>query len=214
MTPSVPDVPRAVQERSKRTHKRIYLAGIEVLEKQGPSALTIANVAAAAGVSTGSVYRRFGSKEQLLTVIQHEFVEEFKTEMASRLNAEHVERDAPLRQAVRVAVRGFAETFEARQRLLRELMLVSTENPGVLDVGSRGAIECGTMFRELLLGVADKITHPQPEEAIDYAYRMLYSVCAFRALFGENVESRRPAPWTALIEETASALCAYLSADG
>lgn len=214
MTSSVPDVPPATQERSRRTLERIYLAGTHVLEKQGPSALTIANVAAAAGVSTGSVYRRFGSKDQLLTVIQHEFVEDFKAEMASRLNGEHLQPDASLSDVVRVAVQGFAETFEARQRLLRELMLVSTENPAVLEVGSRGAIECGAMFRELLLSVADKITRPQPEEAIDYAYRLLYSVCAFRALFGENVESSRPAPWTALVEETAAALCAYLGAGG
>ncbi len=202
-----------MQERSKRTLERIYRAGTEVLEKQGPSAVTIANVAAAAGVSTGSIYRRFGSKDQLLTVIQHEFIEEFKAEMASRLNGEHLQPDASLNDVVRVAVQGFAGTFETRQRLLRELMLVSTENPAVFEVGSRGAIECGAMFRELLLGVADKITRPHPEQAIDYAYRMLYSMCAFRALFGENVESTRPAPWPALIDEMTTALCAYFTAD-
>lgn len=209
MTRSVPDVPPAVQERSKRTLERIHRAGTEVLEKQGPSAVTIANVAAAAGVSTGSVYRRFGSKEQLLTAIQHGLVEEFKAEMASRLNGEHLPPDAPLNDVVRVAVQGFARTFETHQRLMRELMLVATETPGVFEVGSRGAIECGDMFRELLLGVADKITRPHPEQAIDYAYRMLYAMCAFRAIFGENAESTRPAPWPALIEEITAALCAY-----
>src|SRR5205823_13152216 len=96
VTMSSPEIPPALQARSRRTHKRIYEAGTRVLEQQGPSALTVANVAAAAGVSTGSVYRRFGSKEQLLTVIQHEFVEEFKAEMARRLADERSSSAASL----------------------------------------------------------------------------------------------------------------------
>jgi len=208
-----PDIPPALQERSRRTHKRIYEAGTRVLEQQGQSALTVANVASAAGVSTGSVYRRFGSKEQLLTVIQHEFVEDFKAEMGRRLASERSRSAASLDEIVGIAVRGFAETFEARHQLLRVLMLVSTENPGVLEVGSRGAIECGAMFRQVLLSIADQIKRPDPEEAIAYAYRMMYAMCAFRALFGENVESTRPAPWTALIDEMTVAICAYLTAE-
>jgi len=98
-------------------------------------------------------------------------------------------------------------------QLLRVLMLVSTENPGVLEVGSRGAVECGAMFRELLLKVADQIKRPDPEEAIAYAYRMMYAMCAFRALFGENIESTRPAPWSVLIDEMTVAIRAYLTAE-
>jgi AcrR family transcriptional regulator len=208
-----PDIPPALQERSRRTHQRIYEAGTRVLEQQGPSALTVANVASAAGVSTGSVYRRFGSKEQLLTVIQHEFVEDFKAEMARRLAEGRARSAASLDEVVGIGVRSFAETFQARHQLLRVLMLVSTENPGVLEVGSRGAVECGAMFRELLVSVADQIKRPDPEEAIVYAYRMMYAMCAFRALFGENIESTRPAPWSALIDEMTVAICAYLTAE-
>ncbi|MGU3432568.1 TetR/AcrR family transcriptional regulator [Actinomycetes bacterium M1A6_2h] len=211
MSPDSTNVPPAVQDRSKRTLERIYLAGTEVLETQGPSALTIAAVAAAAGVSTGSIYRRFGSKEQLLMVIQNEFVEDFKEELARRLAVEHLLPDASLHSAVRVAVDGFVATFEPRRRLLRELMLVSLENSAVQDVGSAGAIECGVMFRNLLMRVSSQIAREDPEAAVDFAYRMLYAMCAFRAAFGENVESTRPTPWTALIDESTAAVYAYLS---
>ena len=129
-----PQTPRAVQERSRRTHDRIYQAGTKLLEQHGPSALTVANVASAAGVSTGTIYRRFGSKEQLLAVIQHEFVEDFKAEMARRLALERIGSAASLDEIVGTAVRGFAETFRARQRLLRVLMLVLFRLPRVVMV--------------------------------------------------------------------------------
>ena len=184
-----------------------------MLEQRGPSALTVANVASEAGVSTGSVYRRFGSKEQLLTVIQHEFVEDFKAEMARRLAEEQSTSAASLDEVVRIAVRSFAETFQDRHQLLRVLMLVSTENAAVLEVGSRGAVECGAMFRDRLLSVSGQIKRPDPEEAIAYAYRMMYAMCAFRALFGENIEATRPAPWPALIDEVTVAIRAYLATE-
>jgi AcrR family transcriptional regulator len=202
-----------VQERSRRTHKRIYEAGTRLLEQHGPSALTVANVASAAGVSTGSIYRRFGSKEQLLAVIQHEFVEDFKAELARRLAGERPTSAASVNEIVGIAVRGFAETFRARQSLLRVLILVSTENQAVLELGSQGAIECGAMFREVLLNIADRIKRPDPEAAIDHAYRTVYSMCAFRAMFGENLESTMPAPWPVLIDEMTVAVCAYLTAE-
>lgn len=212
MTTPWPEIPAAVQDRSKRTHKRIYEAGTKLLEQHGPGALTIANVASAAGVSTGSIYRRFGSKEQLLAVIQHEFVEDFKAELARRLADERPTSAASVNEVVGVAVRSFAETFRSRQSLLRVLMLLSTENQAVLELGSRGVIECGAMFREVLLNIADRIRRPDTEAAIDYAYRTMYAMCAFRAMFGENVESTMPAPWPELIDEMTVALSAYLTA--
>jgi AcrR family transcriptional regulator len=213
MTTPSPEIPAAVQERSRRTLKRIYEAGTKLLELHGPSALTVANVAAEAGVSTGSIYRRFGSKEQLLAVIQYEFVEDFKAELARRLADERLASAASVKEVVGIAVRGFAETFQARQSLLRVLILVSTENQAVLELGSRGAIECGAMFREVLLSVADRIKRPDPEAAIDHAYRSMYSMCAFRAMFGENLESSMPAPWPVMIDELTVAVCAYLTAE-
>jgi AcrR family transcriptional regulator len=119
MTTPSPEIPAAVQERSRRTLKRIYEAGTRLLEQHGPSALTVANVASEAGVSTGSIYRRFGSKEQLLAVIQYEFVEDFKAELARRLADERLASAASVNEIVGIAVRGFAETFQARQSLLR-----------------------------------------------------------------------------------------------
>ncbi|SKG75661.1 TetR family transcriptional regulator [Mycobacteroides abscessus subsp. bolletii] len=62
------------------THERLFLAGTRLLEEGGPEALTVAAVAEMAGVSVGSVYRRFGDKERLLLAIQARFTDEFLAE--------------------------------------------------------------------------------------------------------------------------------------
>ena len=58
-------MPPALQARSRVTQDRIFTAGTRLLQEGGPEALTVAAVAAAAGVAVGSVYRRFGDKERL-----------------------------------------------------------------------------------------------------------------------------------------------------
>jgi AcrR family transcriptional regulator len=55
-------LPPARQARSRLTRQRILAAGTARLEEGGTEMLTIAAVAARAGVSVGSVYRRFGDK--------------------------------------------------------------------------------------------------------------------------------------------------------
>ena len=55
------------------TRELIFQAGAGLLEEGGAEALTVAAVAARAGVSVGSVYRRFGDKDRLLASLQADF---------------------------------------------------------------------------------------------------------------------------------------------
>ena len=56
----------AQQARSRKTVERLLTAALAVIEEKGLAGVTIPEVAAAAGVSTGSVYRRFTDKEALI----------------------------------------------------------------------------------------------------------------------------------------------------
>ena len=54
-----------------------------------PGSLTsTAHVSEVAGVSVGSIYRRFGNKEQLLLATQAEFVRAFLEDFTARLGSE------------------------------------------------------------------------------------------------------------------------------
>lgn len=62
----------AVQARLDAGRDRIFASAIEVLSTQGYRGLSIASVAAAAGVSAGSVYTHFASKSDLVVALFRE----------------------------------------------------------------------------------------------------------------------------------------------
>lgn len=59
----------AVQARIDAGREKVFDAAVEVLSSQGYRGLSIASVAAAAGVSAGSVYTHFDSKSDLVVAI-------------------------------------------------------------------------------------------------------------------------------------------------
>ncbi|MDV8075104.1 TetR/AcrR family transcriptional regulator [Rhodococcus sp. IEGM 1370] len=62
----------AVQARLDAGREKLFDAAIEVLSTQGYAGLSIASVAAAAGVSAGSVYTHFEGKSDLVVAIFRE----------------------------------------------------------------------------------------------------------------------------------------------
>ena len=65
--------PPAQQERSRRTEQIILQAALKTLTDLGEDAITMNSVSERAGVSVGSIYRRFGSREELLIAMTDEF---------------------------------------------------------------------------------------------------------------------------------------------
>ena len=55
------------QLKSKETKARIFLAAKTILQKKGYEALSIKNICEEAGVSNGSFYHHFKTKDDLLS---------------------------------------------------------------------------------------------------------------------------------------------------
>ena len=200
------ELPQPQQARSRRTLQRILESGTALLEEGGIEALTIAAVAARAGVSVGSVYRRFGGKDRLVAALQHAMIDEFRAEI--------IRRFAPLRTdpptLVASAVAGLTETFEAHARLMRVFIAAATTDPGVARLGSEASIDAGQVFRRFLEPVVPMIGAPEPELRLDVAFRLVYAACMNRVLHGEHFESERPLTWRQLNDELVDAVCLYL----
>jgi AcrR family transcriptional regulator len=204
-------LPPALQARSRATQDRIFLAGTKLLEEGGAEALTVAGVAAAAGVAVGSVYRRFGDKERLLGVIQARFTEDFSAEWRQRVADTGLTAATPPAQVIGAAVTGVAQAFRRHARLLRVFMLLGTQNPAVVEEGSTASIDGGRIFRDTVMLAAPALRHhADVEAAIDFAYRLTYAGCAHRVIHGEHLESARSLSWDELIEHLRVAVTAYL----
>jgi AcrR family transcriptional regulator len=206
-------VPPALQARSRVTQDRIFKAGTRLLEEGGPDALTVAAVAAAAGVAVGSVYRRFGDKERLLLAIQARFTADFRVEFGQRMADTGLTAAASPAEVIGAAVTTLAETFRAHAPLLRVFMLLGTQNPAVLHEGSTASIQGGRTFRDTVMLAAPALRHHfDVEAAIDFAYRLTYAGCAHRVIHGEHLESARPLSWEQLIDQLRVAVTTYLLA--
>ncbi|SKG69095.1 transcriptional regulatory repressor protein (Tetr-family) Ethr [Mycobacteroides abscessus subsp. bolletii] len=204
-------VPRALQARSRITFDKLFAAGTRLLKEGGPEALTVAAVAESAGLSVGSVYRRFGDKERMLMAIQARFTSEFCDEFRTRVADTGLSAATPPAEVIGSAVMGSAETFRAHGPLLRVFMLMGASYPAVFDHGSAASVEFGRTFRNTVILAAPAIRHhPDVEAAIDFAYRLTYAACAHRIIHGENLESRRALPWREFIDQLRGAVTAYL----
>ena len=64
------------QDRSLRTQEALIDAFLTLLEERSFEEITVAQIAATAGLTTGAIYRRFKDKRALLEIAFERFVEE------------------------------------------------------------------------------------------------------------------------------------------
>jgi AcrR family transcriptional regulator len=121
MSPKLRTVPRKLprQDRSRATVDAILEAAARVLVKEGFERTTTNRVAEAAGVSVGSLYQYFPSKEALVAALVDRHNEEMRAEVLAAL--ERV-RTLSLEQAVRAMVELCVSAHAVQPELHRVLM--------------------------------------------------------------------------------------------
>ncbi len=120
-------VPR--QERSRATVAAIVEAAARVLEARGFERMTTNHVAQTAGVSVGSLYQYFSSKDELVRALLERHLEEAAALRPAAL------RDGTalaLRERIRLTVAWWIEAHRARPALHEELTVLA---PRVLETG-------------------------------------------------------------------------------
>lgn len=200
--------PAALTERSRRSHQDLLEAGYALLEEGGVDALTVAAVAERAGMAVGSIYRRFGDKEGLLLAIQHAFTENLQAEITERMSPERLRLLRDPAVAIAEAVGAITDVFRAHEALLRVFLLLGTRQEAVRAEGSRVSVEGNRHFTEALRHTP--VAHPDPEAALDFAFRLVYATIAHRVTQGEFLESDRPLPWNELRSHLQTAVVSYL----
>jgi AcrR family transcriptional regulator len=207
LTGAVPQPPR--QKRSRESLERAVAAGVEVITELGWDGFTVAEVSRRAKVSVGSLYARFGSKEELFLAAQSRAIEVMAQE--ARVYYDH-ERwaDAEPLEVVTGAIDGLVRNFERHGGVLRGLMRRAGRDDEVSQRGSQGASHMARAFCGLILTRREAIRQPDPEIAVDISYRMLFSALGRRLVYGDTFESQRPIPWDVFVAEQRRACVAYL----
>lgn len=164
----------ALQERSRQTEARLLQAAEAVLSTRGLERTSIPEIAARAGVSPASIYRRFTDKEGLLREVFERFFERSIQSNDAALNPGNWKLKS-LDASVGALVRGMVAGYSQERGLLRAVITYGEQHPHValrrrareLRQRSIAAIE------RIVLLHAKEIRHPKPERAVNFGMQLI-----------------------------------------
>ena len=200
-----------LQRRSQESLERVLQAGAEVLLDVGYEGFTLQEVSKRSGVSIGSIYARAPSKEALILAIYDR--EMAKVSAANERLRETAELDdLKGRELIIALVELMARSTLEHADILRVFMYRAIVDPVIWQRGSERSSDLARAFEEALLEHRDELNHPDPELAIDVAFRMVYNTLVRRVSHGDRFESQRPLSEEDLIRELGEAVADYLLA--
>jgi AcrR family transcriptional regulator len=164
----------AHQARSRESLARLLKAAAEILNKDGLEAATIPRIAARAGLSPGTVYRRFPDKDALLREVCLRMLEENYQGTKKLLASEQWKRMS-LSEMSRMVITITLKGHHSHRGLLRALLLFALQHPDAAFIKKCEQLEWRTLHDvgELLLTRRHEIRHPDPESAVKLALLMV-----------------------------------------
>ena len=120
-----------VQERGRLMQQKLVDATLTLLEEKSFEALSIAEITAAAGVATGSFYRRFKSKEAMLPFLYEEYDARYAA-WSNKLSGEARFDDPMLEGRLMALVEATYDFFQRNAGLMRALHLNSRVDPSIV----------------------------------------------------------------------------------
>lgn len=148
---------KPAQARSRATVEAILEAAARILRDRGPGAVTTNGVAELAGVSVGSLYQYFPSREAILA----ELVRRLRLSMSARLTeASEAMQGRPLEEAIPVMMAAAVHAYEHEPRLTAALEEAEARLPRDPEVmaGRR-------QVREAMVACLDRHQIADPGEA-------------------------------------------------
>lgn len=204
---------RPLQARSVDTLRRLLDATERLLAERHFEEITIHAILETSGVSTGSFYARFHSKEDLLPHLYMDYSEGLRARMAADTDPARW-RGLALGARIRILVTLAVRSYRARRGLLRAVALLARSRPAA--VAHSALRERDDQYRAaaaLLLECRAEIRHAAPDLAVPAGIFFVLAACRDKILFAEA-----PHPASVkltddqLAAELAHALHAYLTA--
>ncbi len=198
-----------LQRRSQKSLERVLQAGLELLVEKGFEAFTLQEVSRRARVSIGSIYARAPNRDALILAL-HARAMEHMIDQEQQFEVDSLREDLSPRELVELLVTDMATITLNNGPMLRVFMLQAPLFPEILRRGQESSQATAQLFESALLRHRDAIRHPDPELAIDIAYRMVYCTVTRRITHGPTFESAREVSNEERVRELARAVADYL----
>src|ERR1700761_8417469 len=158
------------QARSRQTMERLLAATIALIEDQGLGGVTIPEIAAKAGLSSGSIYRRFADKDALVRAAFLQLLEEAQTVNRANLPPD-LFQGRSLEDALRALSRALVAQYRGRTGVLKALdQFVDLQADEAFREHAVDVTEASTRtLVATLLPFGSQVAAENPERAITFA---------------------------------------------
>ncbi|GAB2628973.1 hypothetical protein GCM10027168_70820 [Streptomyces capparidis] len=204
----------AQQERSRITERKILAAARQALAEGGWEGLAVARVAAAAGVSVGSVYERFIDKGGLVHAVQHDMLDEVDADLRDAFAGLDEGTGMSPTQLVAEAVHALARQVVRHGAVMAPLILRAAADPSLRKRGNATSALAEELFTSLILDRAGQLACPHPESAVPMAFRAVFSTAMWQVMFGPDAAGGHQLPEDQQLNELITLCQAYLLGTG
>jgi AcrR family transcriptional regulator len=205
------DLRPPLQERSRRTLRRILDALEVLLAEKSFENITVQQVVGKAKVSVGSFYARFPTKETLLPALYERWDREIRSRSFSPHDLEEA-RSQTLEQLAERLVSTVVKRQRSRRWFMRSVALHARQHPELITPLQRARrTELHRHWAQLFLLHRPRMQHPDPEQAVALAIFTVVTTAREKIVFSDaphassfRLSDRR------LIEELTRMFLAYL----
>jgi AcrR family transcriptional regulator len=208
---SPPGPPR--QARSRASEERLLATARAILAERDAEEVTVAEIAAGAGLTVGGFYSRFASKEALLVRLEREAFEATR-QMAARV-ARLAEEGAPPIELVRELVAEHVRVYRSNGAVVRALVNRSRSDAALTEELRELARENYALVMRAIerSGVASPGSPSATRAALEFALYAERSVLREAILFDAGWSKERRWSDARIIEETVRMIARYLGLD-
>lgn len=203
------------QERSQRSLERVLEAATELLTEEGYEGLSLKKVSARSGVSTGSIYARIDSKDDLIHILAGRLYRDRRADHDRMM--EKAREIADLRKLIAFVIPRHSEILRHYAPVLRPILLRAPFDPVLLESGKTLMLELRHEISDLIAEHRDEIVHPRPDHAARVAFAVASDTVFFTLGLGTLLEAPEMVRWDEQMEDLVDAvtrlLCARLDGD-
>lgn len=160
-----------VQGRSLVSRRKVLDATVKLLNEKGYSGTRLSDIIALSGVSSGSVYHQFGSKEGVVDQLLDDFLAQMRTAFDD-LDVTGLPLETKLRKLIRLALAG----FRGNPGLYRAVQELSTTDPEYWQRLRSLSRYAESRFIEILRPDFDAFGRTDPEDAVCEYLQYLVSI--------------------------------------
>lgn len=208
MTSSPQLVREPQQARSRRSFDRALDAAVSLLIERGTASFTLIEVAKSAGISTGSIYGRVASKDDLIRAAHAREMVRLSADTKAAFAC--VASDGGESDVVGAAVLALADLLQRNAPMLSPFMLLSNHDDVIAAAGKAAYHEMTSMFEQILLQASSDRGF-QRRRDISWACAVSYSVLARQLALGTDPGAAVDFDIEQVVHELSRMVTAYLA---